>query len=383
MSKNVSSEDFPKWAHYSFAFPYFIAVIVAIIINGMAIYVFIKRKQLRCSANIFVMCLCLTDLLMAGMAGPLVVFSAFAGKWLFHEGGCVYYAFIVCLMSYTNIGIVTAIAVDRYVVIVRGKRVTLQTAWWVVIGCIMHSFLWSVAPVLGWSSYTLEGMQTSCSINWQSTDVGDISLSIALLFWLWLLPIFHVHKNTVQKLQRRKPKEIEKDIVITSLMVIVSAWAALGDHRDIHQTLVTLPHLSVKFSMVINPIIYLKRNRQFKKAFLAEFPFLQRIKCFHSKVAPAEVQKDELELRQNPGRFQPRGPTLGSGSGTHFCVFEQSQFTSSEFEQVEVFKKRTNLELISEEDNQPVPSTSKFTNHKSGSMSSEVSQPNSREKTST
>lgn len=37
-----------------------------------------------------------------------------------------------------------------------------------------HALFWTIAPLLGWSSYTFEPTGISCSFNWNDRSVGGV-----------------------------------------------------------------------------------------------------------------------------------------------------------------------------------------------------------------
>lgn len=102
----------------------------------------------------------------------------------------------------------------------------------------------------------------------------------------------------------------------------MSAWTVIGNHGDMPVVIPILAHLAAKFSVVYHPIIYLKKYRRFRVAFLLEFSFLLKFKCFKSKIAPViTVQNYEPSRRYTTGALLPRGPTLDDGR-RHVSVFE-------------------------------------------------------------
>lgn len=189
---HTKTDELSPLIHYAFAVIFCLVVIVGTLSNGMVIYVFIRRDILKTATNIHVMCLCICDLVMASMATPLITISSLHKVWQFPKSTCTYYGFIVCFMSYIQIHLVTYIAVERYITVVKlhlKTFLTVSTAWKLVIISCVHSFLWAFAPIAGWSSYVLEGMNTSCSIDWANKSINELSFSLALLVVLWCVPL--------------------------------------------------------------------------------------------------------------------------------------------------------------------------------------------------
>lgn len=58
-----------------------------------------------------------------------------------------------------------------------------------VVGSWLYSLFWTVPPLLGWSSYGLEGAGTSCSVTWTSQTPQSHSYIICLFIFCLGLPV--------------------------------------------------------------------------------------------------------------------------------------------------------------------------------------------------
>lgn len=56
-------------------------------------------------------------------------------------------------------------------------------------GSWLYSLVWTVPPLLGWSSYGLEGAGTSCSVMWTERSSGSHSYIICLFVFCLGLPV--------------------------------------------------------------------------------------------------------------------------------------------------------------------------------------------------
>lgn len=52
----------------------------------------------------------------------------------------------------------------------------------------LHCLLWAAAPLLGWSSYGPEGVQTSCSLTWEERTMLNYSYLMPYWMFCFLLP---------------------------------------------------------------------------------------------------------------------------------------------------------------------------------------------------
>ncbi|KAK7902019.1 hypothetical protein WMY93_018788 [Mugilogobius chulae] len=111
--------DVPDHAHYTIG-----SVILAIGITGMVgnflvIYAFSRSRSLRTPANMFIINLAITDLLMCVTQTPIFFTTSMHKKWIFGEKACELYAFCGALFGICSMITLTVIAVDRYFVITR------------------------------------------------------------------------------------------------------------------------------------------------------------------------------------------------------------------------------------------------------------------------
>ena len=56
-------------------------------------------------------------------------------------------------------------------------------------GSWLYSLLWTMPPLLGWSSYGLEGAGTSCSVSWNERTAQSHAYIICLFIFCLALPI--------------------------------------------------------------------------------------------------------------------------------------------------------------------------------------------------
>ena len=87
------------------------------------LYLFLKARELRSPANMFVVNLAFSDLCMMLTQFPMFVFNSFAGGvWLFGPFMCELYACLGSVFGMCSICTMAAISYDRYNVIVRGMN---------------------------------------------------------------------------------------------------------------------------------------------------------------------------------------------------------------------------------------------------------------------
>ncbi|XP_033748186.1 visual pigment-like receptor peropsin [Pecten maximus] len=301
---SLDFEKFPAVGHDIIGGLLVITMLVGICTNSFGILIFVKHKHLRSPTNLFIASLALCDLLMLVTATPLPMASSFAHRWVWGYAGCVFEGFLVYFLGLTSLYLLCAISVDRYIVIalpLKNAMVNQRVAKFSIMGCYVLGFFWAMLPLLGWNSYQLEGLMTSCSVLWDTSNPKDYSYNVVIFFTCFVFPVivmcycyYQVYRtvrvisrnnkwDSSSRMAKRKMKA-ERKISITILMMIgvyfgswmpyavVSFWAAFGNASDIPLVVAGIPPYVAKTASVWNPIIYICTNKQFRKAFFDILP---------------------------------------------------------------------------------------------------------------
>ena len=169
-----------------------LAGFMALFGNSTILVVFALNKCLHSPVNLLIASMAGTDFISALLGSILSATSNFSRTWVFGRGGCVLYGFLQSFMGFGSIHHLAAIAVERYVIIVRNELshcVTYRMAALVAGLCWAFSLFWALLPLFGWSSYTLEGAATSCSVHWESQDAVDMTYNFGILIFCFVIPL--------------------------------------------------------------------------------------------------------------------------------------------------------------------------------------------------
>ena len=169
-----------------------IAAVVGGLANGMALYVFFTNKNLRSPTNTFIIGLLVCDLCMCVICIPLPAASNIAQNWMFNWSGCVFHAFTVYFFGLSNMYILTAISVDRFIIIAKplyAAKINYRVVSLALFTCYFFGFLWSSMPLFGWSSFAYEGAGTSCVISYDDHDMSAFSYNVAISINCFFIPV--------------------------------------------------------------------------------------------------------------------------------------------------------------------------------------------------
>ncbi|XP_033763106.1 visual pigment-like receptor peropsin [Pecten maximus] len=287
-----------KPVNISVAVLFLIAGLIGIVANASIIFVFWKKhSSILNPTTCFVLALTVLDFFMSLVNMPMVIVSSFIGYWVFGSPGCTFYGFTMTFIGLTIIAVLTMISFDQYIVMVKKNskhKRTLRAAKLSCIGCALWGLSWAIFPLIGINSYvfTVEGVHTSCAINWKSKKFNDLFYTMAMFVLCFLLPcvlicFFYgsIHMK-VKELPRFRDvssavtrQELRQKYIAKTMLCMISSfilswfpyamvalWSALGDARDIPTLVTLLPAVFAKISVIWNPLIYAHRNRELKKA---------------------------------------------------------------------------------------------------------------------
>jgi len=182
----------PMW-HYLLGTIYIFLGIASFLGNGIVLYLFFKVKKLRSPSNLLITNLAVLDVLMLATNFPFFTYNCFSnGQWMFSSRYCEIYAFCGFVTGLGSIWSLVFITYDRYNVIVHG--VSGQPMTFGKAG-IMIIFIWtngigtSLFPFFGWGNYIPEGILTSCSTDYLSTDWNNRSYGIFIFLWCYFTPL--------------------------------------------------------------------------------------------------------------------------------------------------------------------------------------------------
>ncbi|XP_056135174.1 melanopsin-A-like [Lampris incognitus] len=335
--------DVPDHAHYIVAF--FVLVIGTLGISGNALvmFAFFSNKKLRNLPNYFIMNLAVSDFLMAFTQSPIFFVNCLYKGWVFGEMGCKMYAFCGALFGITSMINLLAISIDRYLVITKplqalrwnSKRRTMVA----IILVWLYSLAWSLAPLIGWSSYIPEGLMTSCTWDYVTYTLANRSYTLMLCCFVFFIPlgiIFYCYffmflairkaSRDVERLGTQlrkstliKQKSIRSEwklakIAFVVIVVYVLSWSPYacvtliswaGYANILSPYSKAVPAVIAKASAIYNPFIYAIIHNKYRATLAEKVPCLwflsptSRKECISSSSISESSFRDSVISRQS------------------------------------------------------------------------------------
>ncbi|XP_070183538.1 rhodopsin-like [Littorina saxatilis] len=152
-----------------------------------------RFRSLRTSSNLLVVNLAVGDLLMCAVDFPLFVAASFLQGWPFGKTICQAYGFLTAAAGLVTINTLAVISFDRYRSVSRRlnpchsrpTRATLGAA----VSVWLYSIPWALAPALGWGQYVLDGIGTTCTFDFFTRTVNNVSFVMSVTVGNFALPL--------------------------------------------------------------------------------------------------------------------------------------------------------------------------------------------------
>ncbi|KAL2098948.1 hypothetical protein ACEWY4_005428 [Coilia grayii] len=272
------------------------ACIISLASNFVVLGMFVKFKSLRTATNAIIINLALTDIGVAGIGYPLSAASDLHGSWKFGYTGCQIYAALNIFFGMASIGLLTVIAIDRYITICRPDiSHTLTKRWYamMILAAWINAVFWSSMPLVGWAGYAPDPTGATCTVNWRKNDASFVSYTMCVILVNFIIPLcimFYCYYNVTATVKRYKTGNCLDNInidwsdqidvtkarmsIIMIVMFLVAwspysimcLWASFSDPRTIPAPMAIIAPLFAKSSTFYNPCIYVIANKKFRRA---------------------------------------------------------------------------------------------------------------------
>ncbi|XP_069002245.1 pinopsin-like [Embiotoca jacksoni] len=226
---------------------------------------------------------------------PLSFSASVRGRWLTGSYGCQWYGFSNALFGIVSLVSLSLLSLERYSAVLcstpsdssqyRRARLAVAASW-------LYSLVWTLPPLLGWSSYGLEGPGTTCSVQWHQRTATARSYISCLFIFCLLLPLLLMFfcygrillavravARQVARIDRSSAEWREGHVLLMVVAMVtgyllcwmpygvVAMLASFGRPGTVSPVATLIPSLLAKTSTVLNPVIYVLLNNQFSRCF--------------------------------------------------------------------------------------------------------------------
>ncbi|KAM4706473.1 visual pigment-like receptor peropsin [Discoglossus pictus] len=324
-ASDISSEVhsvFSQTEHNIVAAYLITAGVISITSNIIVLGIFVKYKELRTATNAIIINLAFTDIGVSGIGYPMSAASDLHGSWKFGYVGCQIYAGLNIFFGMASIGLLTVVAIDRYMTICRpdiGRRITSCHYTVMILAAWINAVFWSVMPIVGWSSYAPDPTGATCTINWRKNDASFVSYTmsvVAINFVVPLVVMFYCYYNVSRTMKGYGSRnslggsnnnwsdqaDVTKMSVVMIIMFLVAwspysivcLWSSFGDPKQITPAMAIIAPLFAKSSTFYNPCIYVIANKKFRRAIISMIQCKSRQELILDNQFPMSVSQSTL-----------------------------------------------------------------------------------------
>ncbi|OCT71643.1 hypothetical protein XELAEV_18034622mg [Xenopus laevis] len=294
---NEPLKTIEPWNFQLLAALMFVVTSLSISENFIVILVTVKFKQLRQPLNYIIVNLSMADFLVSIIGGTISIATNSRGYFYLGSWACVLEGFAVTFFGIVALWSLSVLAFERYVVICRplgNLRLQGKHSAFAIIFVWVFSFVWTIPPTMGWSSYTTSKIGTTCEPNWYSGEMRDQTYIITFLTTCFILPllvIFVSYGKLMRKLRKvsdtqgrlgstRKPEREVTRMVVIMILAFLICWtpyaafsilATAHPNIDLDPRLSAIPAFFAKTASMYNPIIYVYMNKQFRRCLYQMF----------------------------------------------------------------------------------------------------------------
>ncbi|XP_062817040.1 substance-P receptor isoform X1 [Anolis carolinensis] len=299
----------PGWQVALWALAYGVVVLVAVVGNGLVIWVVLAHRRMRTVTNYLLVNLAASEAAMAAL-NTLVNFTyAVHNDWYYGRFYCHFQNFFPVASVFSSIYSMTAIAVDRYMAIIHPLKPRLSAAATKVLICV----IWALALLLSFpqgyyaTTEQLPG-RVVCLVDWpeNTTRTYEITYHFCVTGLSYVLPLAVIgcayaevgitlwasgipgdSSDRYQEQVSAKRKVVKMMIVVVCTFAV--CWLPFNvyfllqyihvewyEHSYIQQVYLAVLWLAMSSTMY-NPIIYCCLNDRFRMGFKRAFrwcPFI-------------------------------------------------------------------------------------------------------------
>jgi len=298
-----------------------VVCLLGITFNGVVIFTICRNVHRRISAATYlILSIAVSDFLSCAIPVPLSIARHFQKEWPFGLAGCQAHAFMIFLLALVSITHLVAISAGKYLTITRSlsrdsyfnkKKVIL-----IILGSWIYSLTFSVAPLVGWSRYGLEGTNVTCSVRWDSSLPSDQAYFGVVILTCYFLPLavitlcyYKIHQvskqivvNTTHRgglaitatealLRRHQKSAVYFLAIIAGFVIPWSPYAAVSFllvlGRKVSPVATSACSVLAKISFSLNPLLYAIFHRKFRRRFILSVPITRSNKVVRPAVVPS------------------------------------------------------------------------------------------------
>ena len=329
---------------------YAVVIICSLLGNALVCFVIYKRRRLHTVTNMFITNLAISDILITVLNIPFSITRNVLENWPFGGFMCRFVNIILMMSVYVSTFTMTAIAMDRYIVIVYPLRPRLTIYFGIII--IIVTWCMSTLMSLPFALYAqvetlhlLLNTVTRCRLCYPApADLHEKAITLFTLISQYVIPMAvtgyaygHIVRklwarelvgqpSANQRLSHQKARRKTIKMLITVVAIFCVCWMPLNMYHlltDFHPDSERFHHNSSVYlachwfamsSVCYNPFVYCWMNASFRSE------IRNRLGCFYRRQSRVHPGTEVNGLLVRTDRVV-RKPTASSSSASRSKVF--------------------------------------------------------------
>jgi neuropeptide Y receptor len=298
------------WFRSIFIILYSVIFLLGVSGNLLVVYVVLRNKSMQTITNLFITNLAVSDIMMCLLAVPFTPLSAFLKSWVFGDALCHIVPMTLGVSVYVSTLTSTAIAIDRYFVIVHPFKPRMKV--FVCLLLIVAIWIISVSISLPLAIYQRVSWHEAeqayvCFEHWPKPTARQF-FTVTNLILQYIVPCSIItfcytkvsvvlrirakaklgrgSKNSERDELEIKRKRRTNKMLIAMVSIFVCCWLPLNtvhiiseyktdfDQGKFFVLIFFIAHVIAMSSTIYNPFLYAWMNENFKKEFKTVVPFL-------------------------------------------------------------------------------------------------------------
>ncbi|KAK9712433.1 7 transmembrane receptor (rhodopsin family) [Popillia japonica] len=293
------------WIQIIFYFLYVVIFFLGLFGNMLVCYIVYSNKAMQTVTNLFITNLALSDILLCALAVPFTPLYTFIDKWIFGKIICHLVPYAQATSVYVSTLTLTAIAVDRFFVILYPLRQRMKLSICFII--LLSIWIFSMLVTLPYGicmQVNIHAGREVCEENWPFEHL-EIAFGFSTLFMQFIIPFFviaycylRISRRLNQRAKskpgtksaRREEADREKKkrtnrMLIAMVTIFGVCWFPLNlvnlindfyDLGEFFHLFFFLTHAMAVSSTCYNPFLYAWLNENFRKEFKQVLPCVLR-----------------------------------------------------------------------------------------------------------
>lgn len=287
---------------------YFLIFVLGIFGNILVSYIVCSNKAMQTVTNMFIMNLAFSDIMLCIMAVPFTPLYSFIGKWIFGRIICHLVPYVQASSVYVSTLTLTAIAIDRYFVIIHPfrQRMKLSTCTGIIFGIWFFSMVITL-PYGIYMNILEDGMY--CEENWPVENIEryfgcftilmQCVVPFCVIAYCYIRISFRLNQRAKSRPGTKSARKEELDrerkrrtnrMLISMVTIFGICWLPWNIINLIHDfthnqakgswpyfhLFFFLAHLMAMSSTCYNPFLYAWLNENFRKEFKQILPCISK-----------------------------------------------------------------------------------------------------------